>query len=149
MYSTIKTYIDSLITAVNSGITGTSNDLAEVSIGWNFQDIPNNQTDKWYKVKIESFEEDEYESSGHCTVKVELELFFLIANATANYSTMIDTYIRGLYKQLRGFYTLENNTSKFHLIGLTGIECTGMNNFIENNWVNPKLTITLKCVDNS
>ena len=149
MYATIKTYIDTLISAVNSTVTGTSNDLAEVSIGWAFEDLPNNQTDKWYKVKIDSAIEDEYELSGHCTVKAEIELFFLIANDTANYGTMIDTYVRGLYKQLRGFYSLENNTSKFHIVGLSGIEITGLNNFQESNWVNPKITLTLKCIDNS
>lgn len=149
MYSTIKTYIETLITSVNTSVTGTSNDFQEVSIGWNFDDVPNNQTDKWYKVKIESFSEDEFESSGHCTVKANLEMFFLIANNTANYGTMIDTYVRGVYKQLRAFSTQENNTSKFHIVGLSGIECTGLNNFIKDNWVAVSLTINLKCIDNS
>lgn len=149
MYSTIKTYIETLITAVNTSVSGTSNDLAEVSIGWGFEDIPNNQTDKWYKVKIDSAIEGEDEQPGHCIVKAEIELFFLIANDTSKYSTMIDTYIRGLYKQIRSFSTVEDNTNKFHIYGLSGVEFSGLNNFIKDNWVNPKLTLTLRCIDNN
>jgi hypothetical protein len=146
MYNTIKTYIGTLFTAVNAG-NGTSQDFAEVTIGWDFKDMPNNQCDKYYKIKIDGFDEDSEEMPGHCTVSVDVEQFYLLANDTGNYDTIIDSYVRAFYKQLRAFHGYKSTASKFAITELTGIKVSGLKNIIDSNWLNPTFTLTFKCID--
>lgn len=147
MYDTIKTWIGTLFTAVNATISGTTNDFAEVTIGWDFENLPNSQTDKYYQTKIVSFEEGTDEVPGHCIVTVAIEQWYLMANDNTNYKTAIDTYIRGLYKQLRAFRGYKSTTNKFAIYELSGIQVSGLDNIIEENWLNPKLTLTLRCIE--
>jgi len=145
MYSTIKTYLGTLITAVNSGITGTSNDLREADLSLDNSLLPSNLKDKSYQIYIEEVEDLEYETTCY-NVNVSIEFWFLMANARGNYETAIDTYLRAFLKQLKTSSGYEGTS--FAVGGVEKIKITGIKNFPEaGNYLNPTISMTLKCID--
>ena len=79
-------------------------------------------------------------------VKVSIEFWFLMANAWGNYETAIDTYLRAMLKQLKTTSGYEAST--FAVSGIEDIKISGIKNFPEaGNYLNPTISMTLKCID--
>jgi len=146
MYNIIRTKINLLIAAVNATITGTDNDLKEVDTLLDADNLPANLRNNAYQIKLESVDCDEFESDIFEKVKVTIELFFLIAKARGNYTTVIDTYIRPLKRQLQQMTIYE--TTSYCINGIEDINITGLNKFKGGgNYMTPSISFNLNCSD--
>lgn len=145
MYSNIETWFDSLITTVNSGITGTENDFKKVDTLIDNDNLPNNLSNRSYYMFLTKVEEMDWETKP-IRVGVEVKFWFLIANAIGNYSTMLDTYLRALKQELKKFRQTEATT--FNIVAIEEIVFDDLNKVIDKGtYVNPKLTFNLICYD--
>lgn len=143
MYSTIDTYLKTLITTVNSGITGTTNDFKEVDSFIDGDNLPANLMDKTFQIKLDTVEDKNYEAP-YYEISAVIDLWFMTANNRGNYTTAIDTYIRPLVKQLKYSHGYKGTT--FSISGIEDVKVNGLNKF-SGNFFNPSITLTLKCID--
>jgi len=129
MYSTIQTYFNSIITSVNSQISGTSNDLIEVTAQIDRDDLPANQSNNWYYVKINETNEVDNESRCYDDVSVIVECEFLMANDMTNYHDALDKLVL-IKKYLKASQMVEG--TYFNIIDVKDIKLSGLNNIVDN-----------------
>jgi hypothetical protein len=145
MYSTIRTYLITFFTTVNAG-NGTLEDFSENDSFLDNDKLPANQSDKRYQIKIEDIDDLDYDSPAW-EIRATIELWFLIGNNTGNYATAIDSYIRPLLKQLKTSSGYEGTS--FAVNSVENIKVSGLNKFIDGMYLNPSISLTLKCIDAS
>lgn len=147
MYNDINTFIKTFISSVNSGISGTSNDFREVDSHLDSDNLSANLSDKTYQIKIDSVDVMDFESMVY-EIKVNLELWFLVANDITNYKTAIDTYIKPLIRKLKQGYVTEY--TNFSVNEVKEIKVNGLNKIVQGgNYLNPVISLTLTCIDSA
>jgi hypothetical protein len=142
MYDTIKTYIGTFFTTLNTSL---SEDFSEADTLLDKDNLPASRMDKVYLVKLADCEDLNYDSPIY-DITVKIEVWFLIANMVGNYATAIDTYLRPLLKQLKSSSMYEGTT--FCVNGIESIKLTGLDNILDGgNYLQPTITATFKCTD--
>lgn len=146
MFSNIQTWFNTYITSVNSGITGTENDLKQIDTTMDMDKLSTNLSNFCYQIRFNGLEiEDETESPRE-KISVEVLFSFLIANDYTKYATMLDTYLKPLKQKFKNFTGTEATT--YNILFVRDVKLDGLNEF-KNNYCLPKLTFDLYCSDKS
>jgi hypothetical protein len=111
----------------------------EVTAEIDRNNLPANQSNNWYYVKINETNEVPYESRCYDDVSVIVECEFLLANDLSNYKNALDKMVL-VKKYLKASQMVEGTS--FSIVDIKDISLTGLNN-IENNWLKCNVEFTL------
>ena len=114
MYSELSTYIDARIAEVNAGITGADNDLVKIDADINGAELPDNQNNNRYILKIDNYQANQSEDRDY-NVNLIIEFKFQIANYDATkYQVIMDNYIYALIKNILTTNYYDGTIEPFH-----------------------------------
>ncbi len=148
MYSLIRTWFNTIVTALNA-IVGTN--LTEADEILDEDDTAAPQAHYTYTIKLDSIEQqDEFESSDYDIIKVFVFLKFQVVNLDiTNYTTLIDSYVYAIRKYLEDNSTTalsQRESGTKRILEIRNVKCLGLNNF-KDGFFEPRLEFELKTID--
>lgn len=146
MYSDIRTFIQSAITPLNTGLTIP---LSEVSTNLDTAKTSSNETDCSYFIKIIDIADSDTESYFKGDVNIDIELSFLTTNQdTVKYQLIIDSYIFGLMRKIKKITSYKNTAGTFSIGSITKLRLANGNTFINSGEIfKPKIQMTLGVIE--
>lgn len=143
MYNYLDAYGALRIAQVNSLLSGTDNDLSKADISLDVDLLSDNQNDKRYMMKFESYEEDNTKEAPTFNANALFELTFKIPNGdTEKYKTVIDNYVRVLVMCI--YHNHKYNPSNLWSLEVRKISANKLNEFDESG--DFKCTVGMECV---
>jgi len=159
MYALIRTWIQSLITSLNSTLTTAGKDnLKEIDTNLDINFLPASLKTHTYIIKLEDSEQGEKEYDAYNGVRVQIEFMFGLYQKDVNqYQEYIDTYLYPLRKLLKTTnavnrlpYYNATATTACHLRTIRDIKLADLNKLDGGGkYLKPTLNFTLEVVDES
>ncbi|WP_276979137.1 hypothetical protein [Flavobacterium filum] len=139
------------MTALNSSLT---TDLSEATAYINFDDLPDNQLNNYYQIRLDSYKlEDAKESRTLYSADVSIKFSFGLYNKdVTHYTTIIDDYIHSLMRMFKannsGGARLPYALSGVSISKIEDLEASGLKE-ITNNFLQPEIKFKALVLDNN
>jgi len=148
----IRTYVNLKVAYLNTQLT---DDLTETTASLDLSKLPANQLHRYYEVRLDNYKRaDEKESQVLWETDAVIKLTFGVYKKNiAEYASIVDTYIHALMRLLKARNTngarLPYTSSSVTLAKIVEIDVKGLREIVNENYLQPEITIKFLVIDNS